>query len=130
MMGPDVTVALVLRLEPDQDAGVEELERLTQRLRRELLQLDVDEVRRCDGDYVPAGARGIDPGAIGSLLVSLVSGPELFRAVVSVVTGWLGRTSARSVHIEIDGDVLDVKGVSSTGQDRLIEEWLSRRAPR
>ncbi len=127
MMVARMTSALTLRLDAGPDAGPDELELLALRLRHELLALDVEEVRRDGMREAPNGARGIDPGQIGSLLVSLVGAPELLRSVVGLVRDWLGRSRARSVHVEIDGDVLDVTGVSSADQDRLIEAWLSRR---
>jgi hypothetical protein len=121
------TSGVMLRLEGERGAAADELDRLTLRLRRELLQLDVYDVRHGGVREAPDGARGIDPGTIGSLLVSLAGGPGALRAVVRVVRDWLGRSRARSVHLEIDGDVLEVTGIASANEDRLIEDWLSRR---
>ena len=124
----DQTSGLELHLEADEEAGAEELERMTGRLRCELLLLDVGDVQRMPDAEPPEGARGIDPGAIGSLLVSLVSGPDVLQAVVRVVRDWLGRSRARSAYLQIDGDVLHVTGISSAEQDRLIKDWLTRHA--
>ena len=127
-MPADTTTELALRLEGEDDAPAEELDRLTRRLRRELLALDVGDVRRPSGGTAPDGARGVDAAALASLLVSLVSGPDMLRAVVRSVGDWLGRNRARAVYVEIDGDVLEVRGLSSTAQDRLVAEWLARHA--
>ena len=126
-MSANATARLELRLETGGDAGAEELDRLTGRLRRELLRLDVvDDVRRASTGEAPDGARGIDVESLGTLLVSLAGAPAVLGAVVGAVRDWLGRSRARSVRLEIDGDVIDVVGLSSADQDRLIESWLSR----
>src|SRR5215470_9539461 len=39
-----------------------------------------------------------------------------------------GRNTARSVKLAIGGDALEVSGVSSAEQDRLIDLWVSRHA--
>jgi hypothetical protein len=119
---------LAIRLQADHEAGAEELNRLTERLRRELLDLDVADVRRGAGAAAPDGARGLDAETLGTLLVTLVTAPEVLRAVVGTIRDWLGRSRARSVFLEIDDDVLHVTGLSSADQERLIESWLARRA--
>jgi hypothetical protein len=126
-MGTQLGQGLTVRLERDHAIGSEELDRLAARLRRELLELDVDDVRRATAGEAPEGARGLDAQSVGTLLVSLVTAPEALRAVVGVIRDWLGRSQARSAFLEIDGDVLHVTGLSSADQERLIEEWLSRR---
>jgi hypothetical protein len=120
---------LAVRLHADQEAPPEELDWLTERLRRELLALDVADVRRgAEAAAAPDGARGLDIETIGTLLVSLVTAPEMLRAVVGTIRDWLGRSRARSVCLEIDGDVLQMTGLSSEAQERLIESWLARQA--
>lgn len=118
---------LAVCLQAEQDGGVEELDRLTVMLRRELLQLDVHDVRRAPGADAPEGTRALDAAAVGSLIVSLATAPQVLGAVVGTIRDWLGRSRARSVSLEIDGDVLKVTGLSSAEQERLIESWLARR---
>jgi hypothetical protein len=119
---------LAIHLQANQDTGAEELDRLAERLRRELLDLDVEDVRRATDGAAPDGTRGLDAEALGSLIVSLVAAPEVLRAVVGTIRDWLGRSRARSVRLELDGDVLDVSGLSSESQERLVESWLARQA--
>jgi hypothetical protein len=117
------TSELTLRLEGD-DADLIELDRLTRQLRRELLPL-VDDVRPCSAGDAPLGARAVDATQIGSLLVTLATAPEVLRSVVGLVRDWLGRSRARSVHLEVGGHVLEVTGVSTVDQHRLIETWIA-----
>jgi hypothetical protein len=123
-----MSARLALRLDAGSGTGAEELDLLTTRLRAELLQLDVVDVRRGPGAPAPAGARGLDADTLGTLLVSLATAPAVLVAIVGTIRDWLGRGRARSVSIEMDGDVLHVTGLSSADQDRLIEAWLVRHA--
>ena len=118
---------LAVHLQAEREAAPDELNRLTERLRRELLDLDVADVRHGTEGEAPDGARAIDVEALGTLLVTAVTAPEVLRAVVGTIRDWLGRSRARSVCVEIDGDVLQVTGISSADQERLIESWLARR---
>jgi len=74
-----------------------ELEVEALRLRDELLELDVVDVHHATSGPPPAGARGMDVGAIGQLLIDLSRTPELVSAVVGVVTGWLARSGNRKL---------------------------------
>jgi hypothetical protein len=117
---------LALSLDAGTDASDEELDRLTRRLRDELLQLDVEEVRRGPAGEAPEGSRTVDPAALGHLLVTLAAAPATLRAVAGAVKAWLARSAARSVRLELDGDVIELTGLSSADQQRLIELWIER----
>jgi hypothetical protein len=121
-------LGLELRLDLDDDADAEELDALTTGLRRTLLELEVDSVDRAPGPPPPPGARAADASALGMLLVTLTSTPELLRAIVSTVQGWLTRSSARSVTVKLGDSELAVTGISSKQQERLIDDWIARHA--
>jgi hypothetical protein len=128
-MARETATVVVLHVEGDDGAGEEELNRITGRLRRELLTLDVDDVQRAPGGPVPEGARAVDVAAIGSLLVSLAGAPAALRAVAGAVGAWVERSQARSVTLEIDGDPIEVTGISSADQRRLIDVWIAKHTP-
>jgi hypothetical protein len=108
------------------DAGAEEVAEATLQLRRELLELDVDSVELARAGEPPSGTRAVDFVALGTLMVT-VANSGLLGAVVSAVRSWLGGGSQRSIKLELDGDVLELTGVSSEEQHRLAEAWLRRR---
>ena len=112
---------------PDGDA--EEIAEATLGLRRELLDLDVDVVVVPGAGEPPPGSRAVDVAALGALLVHLAD-PEVLAGVVAAVRGWLSGSSRRSIKLELDGDVLELRGVSSQEQRRLTDEWLARHASR
>jgi hypothetical protein len=121
----------VARLELLVDAGPgadeEELEQLTLRLLRELAELDVESIELEQGGPAPPGTRAADIVALGTLVVTLVRSSEMLSAVVGVLQSWLtGRQ--RSVKLELDGDVLEVTGLSTADQRRLIDGWIARQA--
>jgi hypothetical protein len=112
---------------PDDDA--EEIAEATLQLRRELLDLDVEAVEVPSAGEAPPGSRAVDVAALGALLVHLAD-PDLLAGVVATVRSWLSGSSRRSIKLELGGDVLELKGVSSQEQRRLTDEWLARHTSR
>jgi hypothetical protein len=117
-------LSVELQAGPDTDA--EELAQLAGRLRSELLDLDVDAVRQPMRGEAPGDAKGAGLLAAGELVVGLVASPEVLASLIDAVRSWLGRNRARSVKLTLGGDALEVSGVSSAEQDRLIDLWVSR----
>jgi hypothetical protein len=121
---------LALELETLPDTDSEELAALVQRLRAELLDLDVDRVEPLTAGEAPEGAKGVELLALGVLVVQFVLQPGVLTSIVDGVRSWLQRQSVRSVRLTLDGDSLEVTGVSSEEQDRLVELWIARNATR
>ena len=112
---------------PDDEAA--EIAEATRQLRRELLELDVVAVEIPSAGEPPPGSRAIDVAMLGALLVHLAD-PGMLAGVVAVVRSWLSGSSKRSIKMELGGDVLELKGVSSQEQRRLTDEWLARHTSR
>jgi hypothetical protein len=110
------------------DSDAEELAELTARLRRELLQLDVDAVDRPPGGAPPPGAKAVELIAVGTLLVSLGRSATKLGSVVRTVQGWAGTRPQRTVKLELDGDTIEISGASSREQERLVDLWIERHA--
>jgi hypothetical protein len=119
---------LSVELRAGSDTDAEELAQITGRLRAELLDLDVDTVRQPVLGQAPEDAKGADLLAAGQLVVGLVATPEVLASIIGAVRSWLGRNRARSVKLTLGGDTLEVSGVSSAEQERLIDLWVSRHA--
>jgi hypothetical protein len=114
------------------DADSDRLDELSRHLRRELNQVDGAEVASMAGGVAPEGSRALDVVAVGGLVVTLLSSDAL-RAVVSTVRHWLSRghdTTSRTVHLEIDGDVLELSDASDADQQRLVDAFVSRHSVR
>ncbi|SRR6266851_4151930 len=95
MAASPAELSVELQAGPDTDA--EELARLSDRLCTELLDLDVDAVRRPVQGQAPEDAKGADLLAAGQLVVGLVATPEVLASIIGAVRSWLGRNRARSV---------------------------------
>ena len=126
MAGAQAQLAAVVDAGPDSDA--EELAELTRRLRGQLLELDVDAVEPATGGEAPAGSKGVELLAIGGLVIQFAMKSEVLKSVVDATTAWLGRQQGRSVKLTLDGDTLEVTGVSSDEQRRLVDLWVARHA--
>src|SRR5262249_33766005 len=106
-------------------ADSERLQELTDRLRAELLELDVEDVSGVPETEAPPGSRAVDLAAVGALLVSMTDSMQLLGRLVAAVRSWLARSSAeRSVELTIGDKTLRVTNASSDQQDRLIEEFI------
>ncbi|MEU1854089.1 hypothetical protein ABZ499_33720 [Streptomyces sp. NPDC019990] len=107
----------------DEEADAERVAELTGYLREELLDVEVDDVSEVPAGEVPPGARAVDVTQIGALLVALGSSATALHQVVTAVRSWLGRCrDARpSLHLEMDGDVLEV----SKATDEQVEQAFS-----
>ncbi len=121
MNGEGVVTVRVLAA---QDYDAQELTSLARGLRRELLELDVDDVELAPVWHPPAGAKGL--GATVGTLVVRVGVSVAVRKLVEAVRRWAARDDARSAEIEIDGVRLNVTGISDDQQKQLIDVYLER----
>ena len=119
-------LSVELQAGPDTDA--EELAQLADRLRAELLDLDVDAVQQPVRGEAPEDSKGAALVAAGELVVRLVASPEVLVLIIGGVRSWLRRSRVRSVKLTLDGDALEVTGVSSAEQERLVDLWVTRHA--
>jgi hypothetical protein len=117
---------MVLQVQPAPGDDDEDLADLTQRLRAQLLDLDVDSVDHVADTSAPEGAKGLET-IVGWLAVKL--GKEGLRTVLGAVVDWATRTG-HSIEVTCDGETLKVTGVSSAQQERIINDYLARHAPR
>jgi hypothetical protein len=84
------------------DADPEQRDALCRALRAELLDLEVDDVRRVVSGDAPPGSRAPDVVAIGQLVVLIPASVQATASVVSTVRGWLGRgPESRTVELTI-----------------------------
>lgn len=124
----DEQAELAVTIDADAGDGDEEVARLVQRLRSELLELDVDDVVVARLGDAPDGAKGGGLLDFGTLVVHLAALPGVLGAVVGCARAWLSRQSARSLKLTLDGDSLEITGQSSDEQDRVIALWVARHA--
>ena len=107
-------------LDTGEDSDAEELASQTARLRRRLLELDVDDVRLASAGPAPDGARGPDALAVGTLLVALAGTPHLLSSVGQVVSGWMSSRNGRAVAVQIGEQRIELTGVTRDDQERML----------
>jgi hypothetical protein len=105
---------------PDGDAA--ELDEATTQLRRELLEVDVDDVERPTAP-APAGARAAGADLVGTLVVTF--GEEVMRALGRVVGDFLSRGRGRTLTLERNGDSITLSNASDEDQQRALDAFLA-----
>ncbi|RSN32766.1 hypothetical protein DMC61_11280 [Amycolatopsis sp. WAC 04169] len=105
-------------------SGDEELDAETRKLRRALLELDVEDVRLREV-VAPDGAKGAGTD-IGAMVVSL-GGSAVLTALVTgvcqVLRTWVTRDKDRRVVIEVGDHKLELTGGNAEQQARAIEAF-------
>lgn len=124
----------VTRLDLHIAAGLEadaaELAELAMDLREQLLELDIERVDQVTVGPVPPGARTGEIFLAGALTVLLAQSSKLLTALIETVQSWVSRDGGRSVKLDIDGDVLEVTGITRKDQRELIQIWIDRHTDR
>jgi hypothetical protein len=128
MLDRPSNVEVLLRLDAGPDSDDEELDRHTEQLRRRLLELDVENAYRPAVSDAPEGARAIDAATMGLIVVQLLPVLPALHDIVQIVRVWLSQHPDRTATLEIDGDRIEVSGISMEEQRELIRIWTDRHA--
>jgi hypothetical protein len=115
---------LKVQIKPEEADDKQEIDSLSRNLRGDLLHLDVEDVQLLY-EKPPSGSRALDGVALGSMVVDIVSGGAI-KEVTQTVQAWIQRNENRSITLEIDGDKIDVKGISGKDQGKIIDAWVMR----
>ena len=118
MKGKVQTIVLGLG---EKGAHKEELDRLTTSLRTELLQTDVQSVRRVSHEQAPPGSKG-DPLTIGWLAVTLT--PIVATKVFDVLADWVKRANNRTIKVTLGQNTIELSGASREQRTKLLNKWM------
>jgi hypothetical protein len=121
---------LALRIDADPEADAAELAELAVDLREQLLELDIESADHVTVGQAPPGTRAGEILVAGALTVMLAQSCGLLTALIETVQSWVSRSGERSVKLEIDGDVLEVTGITRKDQRELIQIWIDRHTDR
>jgi hypothetical protein len=117
---------LGLCIEAGSEADAEELAGLAVDLREQLLELDIERADPATAGQAPAGTRAGEILVAGALTVMLALSKKLLTAFTETVQSWVSLSGGRSVKLELDGDVLEVTGITRGDQRELIQAWIDR----
>lgn len=112
---------LVFSISAGPAADQQELAELTQSLREDLVETDVESVEQVRGAAAPAGSKG-DPVTLASLAVTLA--PAALTGLITMLQSWLTRHERTSITLRKGDEVLTVTGTLSKDQQQLIAGWL------
>ncbi|MGB6164591.1 MAG: hypothetical protein WBF75_18890 [Pseudonocardiaceae bacterium] len=121
---------LALRIAAGPEADAAELAELAVDLREQLLELDIERADPATVGQPPPGARAGEMLLAGALTVMLAQSSKLLTALIETVQSWVSRDGGRSVKLDIDGDVLEVTGITRKDQRELIQIWIDRHTDR
>lgn len=119
------TNQLIVTLDAEPDTDAEDLERLTRQLREELSEMDV-QADWMTGGPAPVNTKAGDLITWGTLLLTLAASGGAITTLINVLQAWLTRHDRRCVTLEVNGDKLQVTGITSAEQQRLIDAWVRR----
>jgi hypothetical protein len=117
-------VLVVLELEPGTDT--EEAARLGQQLRAELLESDIEAMRRVPAPETPAGVKG--PALDwGQWLLTLSATGGVFTSVIMVARDWLDRNArVKRLKMTIGDDTIELERATTDEREVLIRDWVQR----
>ncbi|MGH3941788.1 MAG: hypothetical protein ACRDTG_24800 [Pseudonocardiaceae bacterium] len=124
-------IRLDLCIKTDSGADAEELAGLAIDL-CELLEerLAIERVAAATAGQAPPDTRAGEIFVAGALTVMLTQSSNLLTALIETVQSWVSSVGGRSVKLEIDGDALEVTGISRRDQRELIQTWIDRHTNR
>ena len=119
-------VQLTLCIETNPEADAEELALLAVDLRGLLLELDIESADPLIRGPAPPGTRAGEMFVVGALTVMLARSKELVAKLIESVQWWVSLGAGRRVRLELDGDVLEVDGITREDQHKLIQLFIDR----
>jgi hypothetical protein len=120
------TRQVVLRLSTIGEVAEDERETITRRLRRELLDLDVDSVTSLPSADLPPNAKA-DPFTVGALLLSLTASGGIITTLIAAINDWLGRHQDVShISVTIEGDTLEIDRATASQRREIMQAYIDR----
>ena len=117
------SLPLKISIDGGSESDAEELALMGQRLRRDIQQLDVDDVEFVRGGTAPAGAKG-DAITMASLAVTLA--PVALKSLFDLLQSWIMRHDKATVTIEMGNDRVTLTGSPSKEQLAVIQAAIAR----
>lgn len=110
----------------DEGADADLLEQESSSLRRELLELGIDDVAPVNTGPAPEGARGADAALIGMLSVIFQGALPVVTGIVGVISTWLGAArGGRAVELTIGDKTLKLDSATKQERERLVDEFVA-----
>ena len=103
--------------EPDKEF----LQELTINLREDIENLEVEEIISPDNaSQQPDKTKSADAITWGQLLITLAASGGVITTLIVSIKEWVLRQKDCMIKIELDGDTLELKGIDSESQKKII----------
>ncbi|MBT3323253.1 MAG: hypothetical protein HN392_13295 [Anaerolineae bacterium] len=119
-------IKLSLTLGRNQHDTSDEIAKLSQQLMNEILKLNIENADYLREEKTKKGSKAGDVISWETLLITLAASGGVISTFINFILGWSTRNEGRSVVLELNGDKLEVTGLSASEQKKLIETWLKR----
>jgi len=119
-------IQLRIDIIPYENDEAEIMANLTRDIRDDFLELEIKAVDYIHKNIIPEKTKSGEIIEWGTLLLTLAASGGVITTIVTAIQSWLSRHERRSIVLEIDQDRLEITGVSSEEQKKLIDAWLAR----
>jgi hypothetical protein len=119
----ETSPTFTLSVDAGQSADQQESAELTRRLRKYMLDSDVDKVDFVRSGEAPAGSKG-DIVSLTTLAVTLA--PVALTTLAGILQSWLTRHDRASVTLESGGEKFTITGSPSREQQLTLNAFLAR----
>ena len=121
-----VNTTLLITINKDKDDTSDDIAQLSQQLRNELLGFKVESIEHQRNQNMAQGTKAVETISWETLIVTLAASGGIITTIINFILAWVKRNEGRSVTLELNGNKLEVTGLSSNEQKVLIETWLKR----
>jgi len=119
-------ISLHLMLRKDEYDSDSDLAKLSQQLMSELQNLKIKKIDHLRKENLINGTKAGDVISWETLIITLAASGGVISTLINFILGWIKRNEGRTVILELNGNKLEVTGLSSDEQKELIETWLKR----
>jgi len=119
-------ITLQVTLNKDEHETDSDIAKLSQQLRSELLKLNIENVDYQRKENLVNGTKAGDIISWETLIITLAASGGVISTLINFILGWVKRNEGRGVTLELNGNKLEVTGLSANEQKELIETWLKR----
>ena len=120
-MGKNLEVKVKINVDIRQDPEL--LDTYSRRLRKEMLELDVDSVDYVNQADAPKGSKGIG-SAVGDMILTLAPLDYALSGVMGAVQSFVERNDQCNITVEINGNLLQIDGTSPEHQQALVDAYI------
>lgn len=119
-------ITLHMTLKKDEYDTNSDIAKLSQQLIGELVKLNIESVDFVRKESLEDGTKAGDVISWETLIITLAASGGVISTFINFILGWAKRNEGRTVVLELNGDKLEVTGLSSNEQKELVETWFKR----